>query len=866
MALDENKTIESDVTKSAKVNSKKNDKTVEKTSVKTILTEKLTKLTDSASDKTVTKTKKIKADTTKAAKLGGKTAKNAKSKSPSKASALKNDTQVSEQKITREFVISADAPLTQEEILMAKTAIGFKQKTFSFYFWRISTFFILIALFLLPLSISTVNLFEASSSTPLPLFCFNMMFVHQNPLIMKFSFHFIFYGLYFIPLAAILLIITLFIERDTTCFCKNVILIALSIYIICFVVCINLMANTIRWFNMLPSFIYICYFIAVAYHISLTTYTIHQHRKNKPEYEFIKKIKEEEKNSEEKKGFRISIKIKVAVTILATILIIMGFFTFLILRDYHKMITEAVSDIGRAQAEQTAAVYDTADGKYEKIKKFFDEQREANQYSNSPYERIDIIISDEPGQFFLEDMDVSTAVLPDYKTFAYTTGRPARIADNEKSILSDQAKEYIKRYKNGTYLKTPVFNKETGTCKYIHPVTFTRKAGSKLVGFSIVTYREEVLMRAYFKTKVFVFTLVVFFLYASIFVTILLTHYITTPLLYLRSKVRYASGQLSEIVESKGKLNTENLVFEQDINSHDELKDLSAEICDLISLIRGVIPYISFSTLKYADKESDTKKSYSRELCFLFTDIRGFTSLCEDRPPKEIVSLLNHYLDLETEIIIQNGGEVDKFVGDEMMAFFAGPKKEYNACKAAMEIRTAMRLEQENSIKDGSDFISMGIGINTGRVTFGPVGSKNRMDFTSIGDTVNLAARLESANKAYGSKSIISEAVYEKLKNSFICRELDFITVKGKTEPVRIYEILQKKDEASDKIMEIKDLFEAGLDYYRMKDWDKAEESFRECNTKYNDMPSIVFLDRIMHFKFNPPAEDWDGVFTLKVK
>ena len=209
---------------------------------------------------------------------------------------------------------------------------------------------------------------------------------------------------------------------------------------------------------------------------------------------------------------------------------------------------------------------------------------------------------------------------------------------------------------------------------------------------------------------------------------------------------------------------------------------------------------------------------------------------------------------------------MDKFVGDEMMAFFSGAKKEYNACKAAMEIRKVMAEEQKKSIARGLPVISIGIGINTGKVVFGPVGSSTRKDFTSIGDTVNLAARLEGANKAYGSKSLVSEAVFEKVNSFFICRELDFITVKGKTKPVKIYEILQIATKSSEKLMEIKNLFEKGLGYYRKKNWDKAESFFRECNAKYQDKPSVVFLERIQHFRQNPPPAKWNGVFKMEVK
>ena len=525
--------------------------------------------------------------------------------------------------------------------------------------------------------------------------------------------------------------------------------------------------------------------------------------------------------------------------------------------------TESVSNIGCAQAEQTASVYDSADGLYEKIQHFFETQKESNSFTNAPYERIDIIITDSKESFYLEEITDSTQ-LPEYQIFAYTTGKPSQINAEDKSISSVNALEYVKRFKNGSYRKSPIYNKTTREYKFYHPVSFGRKSGRKLVGFSVVTYKQELLMKQYFQTKVFAITMSILFLYFCFFITLFLSDTMINPLLYLRTNVRKTSNSIKDILSGSAKINQEDFDYEDCIKTNDEIKDLSVEIGNLVSLIRGIVPYISFSTLKNAEK--DSKKSTSRELCFLFTDIRGFTSLCEGLPPKDVVNILNHYLDIETQIILNNGGDVDKFVGDEMMAFFAGPKKEFNACKAAMEIRAAMREEQEKSKNDESTFVSIGIGINTGKVVFGPIGSSTRMDFTSIGDTVNLAARLESANKVYGSKSIITEAVFAKLHDKFICRELDFITVKGKTEPVRIYEILQEKNKAEDKIFEIKNLFEQGLELYRQQKWKEAFKLFDLNARKYHDYPSIVFIDRIRHFAKNPPPKDWDGVFVMKTK
>lgn len=619
-------------------------------------------------------------------------------------------------------------------------------------------------------------------------------------------------------------------------------------------------ADSIIWFKTLNPFFYISFGLSLAGHIFLSIFGIYYLRKSNPQYAEYKLLKNEKK---QEKKFYLSIKTKITTTVIFTITLILSSFAFVVLTNYKKTITESVSDIGRSQAEQTASVYDSAEGKNDKISAFFEEQKISNSYSGTPYERIDIIIASNPGKVYLENITSDTP-LPRFDTFAYTTGRPSKISADEKIVYSEQAHEYIKRYQTGTYRKAPVYNNENRTCKFIHPVTFAQSAGHKLVGFSIVTYNLDLLMKPYFRIKVFVYSISAVFLYLSIIITLFLADYLANPLLFLRTNVRKTSDSIKEIMSGNARIESSDLVYTDTIKTKDEIKDLSVEIGNLVSLIRGVIPYISFSTLKHVEK--DSKRSAYRELCFLFTDIRGFTSICENMAPKDVVAILNHYLDIETEIILKNGGDVDKFVGDEMMAFFAGPKKEYNACKAAMEIRAAMRAEQQKSKAVGDTFVSIGIGINSGRVVFGPIGSKTRMDFTSIGDTVNLAARLEGANKAYGSKAIISEAVYLRLSGTFVCRELDYITVKGKTEPVRIYEILQKKADAEDKIYEIKELFERGLAAYRVKKWDTAEKFFNACALKYHDYPSIVFLDRIRHFKENPPPKSWDGVFVMKVK
>jgi class 3 adenylate cyclase len=259
-----------------------------------------------------------------------------------------------------------------------------------------------------------------------------------------------------------------------------------------------------------------------------------------------------------------------------------------------------------------------------------------------------------------------------------------------------------------------------------------------------------------------------------------------------------------------------------------------------------------------AEREKPT--TVSKELAFLFTDIRGFTSLCEGLAPDKVVSLLNHYLDLQSSVILANGGDIDKFVGDAIMAFFDGARKELAACKAAMEIRQAMAEHKELSAKAGRKALAIGIDIHAGPVVFGSVGTGERMAFTSSGDTVNPAARLEGANKSYGTKSLITESVQSKVAHQFLCRELDTLTVKGKSRPVRIFEVLQ------DKLWEICKVFEQGLTLYRRQRWGEAVKAFSYLKSRYHDQPSAVFLRRIELFRRSPPPEDWDGVFSLTVK
>jgi class 3 adenylate cyclase len=383
-------------------------------------------------------------------------------------------------------------------------------------------------------------------------------------------------------------------------------------------------------------------------------------------------------------------------------------------------------------------------------------------------------------------------------------------------------------------------------------------------GYVSVEYARQVFDAPSFRIRVKVLLIAAISLYAAVFLTYLLGRNIVFPILFLRMSMNSISRTLASMIKGKTRIIPGLLQYKDRVTTHDEIKMLSNEVRGMTAVVRGIIPYISSSTLAHSEREAP--KTQRKNLTLLFSDIRNFTSLCEGLTPDRIVEMLNRYLDIQAGIILSHGGDIDKFVGDEIMAMFKGPAKELSACRASIEIRSAMAAQKELAELARREIVSVGIGINSGPVVFGSVGARDRMDFTCIGDAVNLAARLEGANKNYGTKTLITEAVYEKVKTAYLCREIDLLTVMGKRQPVRIFELMQELDKASDKIHEICRVFEEGLAFYRSQKWPAAEKSFSFLKEKFQDAPSEVFLGRIALFKLAPPPRDWGGVFNLLVK
>jgi adenylate cyclase len=260
-----------------------------------------------------------------------------------------------------------------------------------------------------------------------------------------------------------------------------------------------------------------------------------------------------------------------------------------------------------------------------------------------------------------------------------------------------------------------------------------------------------------------------------------------------------------------------------------------------------------------------------KELTAFFSDVAGFSSISEKLEPEELVDLLNHYLTEMTDIMLRYEGTVDKFEGDAIIAFFGAPipyeDHARRTCLVALEMQDRLAELREDWRKEGKHELFMRIGINTGNMVVGNMGSKSRMDYTMMGDSVNLAARLEGVNKQYRTYTMISEYTYEQAKDDVEVRELDLIRVVGKKEPVRIYELLAKKGELNEQFKELLPVFNEGLDHYRNRRW---EESI-QCMEKVlaldeEDGPALTYFERCITFQAQPPADDWDGVFAMTSK
>ena len=260
-----------------------------------------------------------------------------------------------------------------------------------------------------------------------------------------------------------------------------------------------------------------------------------------------------------------------------------------------------------------------------------------------------------------------------------------------------------------------------------------------------------------------------------------------------------------------------------------------------------------------------------REMTAFFSDIQGFSAISERLTPTELVQLLNDYLTDMCDIIISSEGTVDKFEGDAIMAFWGAPTRQSDhaqrACFAAIDMNNRLIELRVKAVQEGITPLTVRMGVNTGQMVVGNMGSSQRMNYTIMGDAVNLASRLEGANKAYGSGMMISESTYRSCEEDIDVRELDRIMVVGKSEPVTVYQLLSRKNQTTGADADLVDQFSKGLEFYKAGDFRLAKSEFSSCLEIFaDDGPALTYISRCQAFADNPPDADWDGVYRLTEK
>ena len=265
-----------------------------------------------------------------------------------------------------------------------------------------------------------------------------------------------------------------------------------------------------------------------------------------------------------------------------------------------------------------------------------------------------------------------------------------------------------------------------------------------------------------------------------------------------------------------------------------------------------------------------------------FTDIQSFSAFSEKLTASELVALLNQYLTDMTDVLLENNGTLDKYIGDAIVAFYGAPidvdDHEYWACKTAIEMQDKLAVLRDGWVAEGDRWpeivhnMQNRIGISSGQMVTGNMGSEARMNYTMMGDNVNTAARLESSAKQYGIYIQIADSTYQSVKDKVVVRDLDNVVVMGKNEPVKVWELISEVGQEPEQYKKILPAYHEALDLYKNQEWSKAIEAFKASDA-LEDMfggrktnPSRIYIPRCEHYLENPPGDDWDGVWTLTSK
>mgnify|MGYP002335846937 CR=1 FL=1 len=328
-----------------------------------------------------------------------------------------------------------------------------------------------------------------------------------------------------------------------------------------------------------------------------------------------------------------------------------------------------------------------------------------------------------------------------------------------------------------------------------------------------------------------------------------------------------------------------DLGVEIHINTRDEMATLADSFNHMVVGLREK-EYIRETFGKYVDprvvrglleKRLPAEGGESHVMTVFFSDLAGFTQMCEGLTPDTAVRFLNRYFSFMAEVIRERQGIIDKYIGDAVMAFWGPPftdEKSHAELCCAAALNQMARLDEFRAalpdilgMRHGLPQVDIRMGIATGQVTVGNIGSETARGYTVIGDTVNLASRLEQANKFYGTHILVNEETRRLAQGGLAFREIDSLRVAGKIEPARVFELMGHAQDLSEAQKQLIEFFERGLAAYRKQDWDDAATAFRAgLALAPDDRPSQVFLGRIAAFRESPPPADWDGVWVATSK
>lgn len=347
----------------------------------------------------------------------------------------------------------------------------------------------------------------------------------------------------------------------------------------------------------------------------------------------------------------------------------------------------------------------------------------------------------------------------------------------------------------------------------------------------------------------------------ALLLSFFLTRSITTPIVFLTSeaeRIRQLKFDSTETVHSQTR----------------EIQLLSNSISAMKAALSAFKKYVPASLVRQLIESGEEARlgGTKKALTVMFTDIIGFTAIAESLPPEEMMHHLSDYLDSLTDIIRTNSGTVDKYIGDAIMAFWGAPAEDpdqvVHACRTALLCREKVQVLNNQWREEGKPLLATCFGVHTGEAIVGNMGSSDRMNYTAIGDNVNLASRLESINRFYGTSVIVSGETYEEAKEFFIFRPLDFVAVKGRSKGIMIYELMVERGRDGNSGMEaLSARFTEGFSLYFSCRWADALNVFKGIAKDYpEDKPAALYVERCTLFLENPPAKDWDKIFRFTKK